>query len=220
LYRRTLLIETLVVAALFSSAMYHPATTGAGSAHVRAEAAWTDLYFIVRYTAFGAIALFIAWISGDPLAHFGIRKQNWTTTLINTLLLGAVMAAIALLAGLMTARGANWAGTPPPESLTLAFIYTALRAITLQFIIFGFLFARLKDLTKNLLAAAVISVLLYAQIADGLRTGPGLVTTLFALGFGIASVVSRIASRSIWPSMIAYALYMVAMQIYALQFSR
>lgn len=163
----------------------------------------------------GAIAavLFIAWVSGDGLAAFGIRRLPWWQVLSATL---ATFIAIYLVMFSLewsmhtlvpefykSERMAHMTLRPQYDyrsSPALVTVHFAFSSFAEELIMRAYLITRLRELTGKMWIGVFVSTALFAVYH--IYQGQTAVVSVF--GVGLALAVSFTASRSIWPAALAH----------------
>ncbi|MFI5384639.1 MAG: CPBP family intramembrane glutamic endopeptidase [Fimbriimonadales bacterium] len=215
--RRVLWIEVAVVLSFFVL----PATWGSWMAYMDPRMPpdhepWVYVVGrIVHYTSIVPIALFVAWGSGDGLAHFGLRRLPWWQLL---------SASLAALVATIIVRGhvADWLSSIAPD-LRLQSLRTlrvnenpstrlshpaiasglfAIGAFCEEFIMRGYLITRLRELLGKTWVAVLISTTLFA----GYHIYEGITAPLIIFASGLVYALAFVATRSIWPGTIAHTL--------------
>jgi membrane protease YdiL (CAAX protease family) len=216
--RRILLIELLVVLALFvlpslanglRAYLYplpRPTLTYSGAALAR----------IVSFVSLLPAVVFIAWRSGDSLSRFGVRGFRWWS--------GALWIALTVGVSIGITNGVNdlaltWLPDLNRASVTqqlsvrqlpktgldycLMVVTFALGSATEEFVMRGYLIARLQELFRSTTLAVFVASVLFASYH--IYQGPIATITVLLLGALFSGLL--LVTKSIWPGTITHAIY-------------
>lgn len=217
--RKILWIEVGVVLMLFAA----PETWYAVSAYFYPNSSvgrmdWLQEVARVFQTMASVVpVLFIVWGSGDPLARFGLRSIVWWKALpaclfalLSSLLahyfIGRIMFAWTPGLYMHSSRilHSNSSPTPSGGGLIAGRIgIFFLGAFEEEFIMRGYLIARLTELLGRPWIALLISSALFSIYH--LYEGPIAVVSIFFVGVILGATL--MLSRSLWPGTVAHALY-------------